>query len=89
MRRAFDPATSILAGMDEGVLRTRLAQLQDIYLKLLSGGQGKSFTYTQGDGTKSVTYTEANIGDLMMAIRQIQAQLGIIDTPRRGIGVKF
>ena len=44
----------------------------------LAGGQGVSFSYTQGDGTRSVTYTATNPGYLAALIRQLQQQLGII-----------
>jgi hypothetical protein len=49
------------------------------------GAKGESYSYTQGDGAKSVTYTKANLGDLTQAIRLLQAQLGIVRTPRRAL----
>lgn len=85
----FDPAVSILAGMDETTLRAQLATLQQAYLDLASGAKGESFSYTQGNGARSVTYTKANLGDLIRAIRLLQAQLGDIEAPRRAIGVNF
>lgn len=85
----FDPSTSILAGMDTTVLQTQLSKLQQAYLDLSSGAKGENYSYTQGDGSRSVTYTRANLADLVMAIRQLQAQLGIIPSPRRALGVRF
>lgn len=85
----YDPSRSLLAGMDDTVLRTRLAQMQQDYLDVMSGRKVRTAAYTQGDGSKSVTYNQATIGQLAMAIRQLQAQLGIIDSPRRAIGVRF
>lgn len=85
----FDPATSILAGMDTTVLQANLNKLQQIYLDLSSGNKGESFSYTQGDGAKSVTYSKANLGDLTQAIRLLQAQLGIIPHARRAIHPSF
>jgi hypothetical protein len=85
----YDPSNSILAGMDTAVLQASLARLQQAYIDLSTGAKGESYTYTQGDGSKAITYSRANIGQLTMAIRQIQAQLGIIDRPRRAIGVRF
>ncbi|MDR6850380.1 gpW family head-tail joining protein [Sphingomonas sp. BE137] len=85
----FDPTKSILAGMDTSVLQARLAQLQQAYLDISSGTKGESYSYTQGDGAKSITYSKANIGQLTMAIRQVQAQLGIICSPRHAIGIRF
>lgn len=85
----YDPSRSILAGMDDTVLRAQLAQMQQDYLDLSSGRKVVSGSYTQGDGAKSVTYTQTNIGQLIMAIRQLQAQLGIVCTPRYAIRPRF
>lgn len=85
----FDPSTSVLAGMDTATLQAELAKLQQGYLLLSGGQQGVSFTYQQNGGSQSVTYTKANLGELIQAIRLIQAQLGIIAAPRRSLGVQF
>lgn len=85
----FDPSTSILAGMDTGVLMAQLAEMQQAYIDLSTGAKGESYSYTQGDGAKAVTYTRANLAYLTQAIRLLQAQLGIIDRPRRAMGVRF
>lgn len=85
----YDPSSSVLAGMDAAMLRQRLAQMQQDYLDLSSGRKLQSASYTQGDGAKSISYTQASITQLTMAIRQLQAQLGIIGSPRRAIGVRF
>ncbi|MBN9143745.1 MULTISPECIES: gpW family head-tail joining protein [unclassified Novosphingobium] len=85
----FNPQTSVLAGMDTSVLQARLAQMQQDYLDLMSGAKVVSASYTQGEGGKSVTYDRTNIAQLTIAIRQLQAQLGIICSPRRAIGVRF
>jgi hypothetical protein len=86
---AFDPATSLLAGMDPTALQTQLARLQQAYLDLSSGARGESYSYTQGDGAKAVTYTRANLPALVQAIRLVQAQLGVITRPRRALRVRF
>lgn len=85
----YDPSRSLLAGMDTSVLQQRLQQMQADYLDVASGRKLESASYAQGDGSKSVTYTRANLGQLAMAIRQLQAQLGIVPTPRQGIGFRF
>ncbi|NIJ07229.1 hypothetical protein FHS31_000825 [Sphingomonas vulcanisoli] len=85
----YNRSNSLLAGMDTSSLQTRLTQMQQDYLDLMSGRKVESASYTQGDGGKNVSYTRANSGELAMAIRQLQAQLGIICTPRRGIGFRF
>lgn len=85
----FDPSTSILAGMDTSTLQSRLAQAQQAYMDLSTGAKGESFSYTQGDGAKAVTYTKADLGALTQLIRLLQAQLGIIERPRRAIHPSF
>lgn len=85
----FDPSTSILAGMTSDQLAAALSAAQAAYLALVSGGKPVSVSYTQGDGSKSVTYSKAEIGSLSILIRQLQAQLGTICRPRRAIGVRF
>lgn len=85
----FDPSQSILAGRSTDQLQADLAALQQAYIDLSSGRKGENFSYTQGDGAKSVTYTRANISDLVQAIRLIQAQLGVVPRGRSAIGVRF
>jgi hypothetical protein len=85
----FDPSKSILAGMDTTLLQARLTAMQQLYLDVSAGGKIESGTYTQGDGSKSVSYSKANLSELGMAIRLLQAQLGIIRTPRRAISFRF
>lgn len=87
--RRFDPTRSLLAGMDTTVLQARLTAMQLDYLDLSSGRKPMSASYAQGDGSKSVSYTMATIGQMVMAIRQLQAQLGIIERPRGAIGIRF
>ena len=81
----WNTATSILAGRPTAQLQADLAALQQAYIDLSSGAKGETYSYTQGDGAKSVTYTKANISQLVAAIREIQAQLGIITRARRPI----
>ncbi|MGW8134151.1 gpW family head-tail joining protein [Sphingomonas zeae] len=85
----FNRSTSLLAGMDDTVLRARLAQMQQDYLDLSAGRKLQSAAYAQGDGSKTVSYTQATLGNLTAAIRQLQAQLGIISTPRSALRPRF
>lgn len=82
--RCFNPAKSILAGRSTDKLQTDLDAAQTAFLALSSGTKGESFSYTQGDGAKSVTYTRGNLGDLVKLIELLQAQLGIVE-PRRAV----
>jgi len=81
--------TSLFAGMDTAVLQARLNQMQLDYLDLSAGRKVVSASYTQGDGAKSVSYTRANLGELAMAIRMLQQQLGIVTRARRPIRPVF
>ncbi|WP_240201814.1 gpW family protein [Burkholderia sp. LMG 13014] len=85
----FDPNSSLLAGMDQTALQASLAEAQRIYIQLSTGAQEESLSYTQGDGTRSVTYTRANLAQLAAAIQLMQAQLGIVKSPRRAMRISF
>jgi hypothetical protein len=74
--------TSILDGVDVGILQSRLASLQQAYLDLSSGARGETYSYTQGEGAKSVTYTRANLGDLTQAILLVQTQIDRVNGVR-------
>lgn len=85
----FDPNNSILAGMDDTVLRARLGALQSVYLDLSSGAKISTASYAMGDGAKTVTYEKADMGALVQAIRLLQTQLGDVIHGRRALGVRF
>lgn len=67
--------TSILDGVSLQALQIRLSAMQQAYLDLTTGGKLESAAYTQGDGSRTVTYTKANIGDLTQAILAVQTQI--------------
>jgi hypothetical protein len=75
---SYEPATSIFSGMTPEQLRAQLADAQAAYLRRCTGDQGVSYSYTQGDGTKFVTYTAANMAGLVALIRQPRRSLGIV-----------
>lgn len=85
----YNTQTSILAGMSTAALQTALANAQQAYLDLSTGAKGVSFSYTQGDGTKTVTYSPAEIHNLTALIKQLQVQLGMISRPRRPVRFNF
>ena len=85
----YDPRSSLLAGLDTSELRTRLQAMQRDYMDLASGRKLQSASYAQGDGSKSVTYTAAELPALGQLIRTLQAQLGDINTPRRALRPRF
>jgi len=67
--------TSILDGIDISTLQLRLKNMQEAYLDLTTGGKLEVASYGQGDGSKSVTYTRANIAALTQAIISVQTQI--------------
>jgi hypothetical protein len=83
------PAPSIFAGMTTVQLQAALTAAQQAYLALASGSKGETFSYTQGDGAKSVTFSRANLGALTMLIKQLQVELGVICQARRPIRFVF
>lgn len=86
----FNANTSLLAGaMSRAQLEEALNQAQQAYIELSSGAKGVSFSYAQGDGTRSVTYQQTDIGTLMGLIQLLQAQLGIVKRPRRAIRFRY
>ncbi|EHD21312.1 MULTISPECIES: gpW family head-tail joining protein [Brenneria] len=86
----FDPNSSLLAGaMTRGQLLAALTAAQQAYIELSSGAKGVSFSYAQGDGTRSVSYQQTDIGQLMSLIQLLQAQLGIVKRPRRTLRFRY
>ncbi|MGO2154431.1 MAG: gpW family head-tail joining protein [Serratia proteamaculans] len=79
----FNPNSSLLAGaLNRDQLQEALTAAQQAYLELSTGSKGVSFSYTQGDGTRSVSYQQTDIGQLVALIQLLQAQLGIVKRPR-------
>jgi hypothetical protein len=80
---------SLFAGMSTEQLQKALADAQQAYADLSTGAKGENYSYTQGAGAKSVTYTRANIGQLVALIRQLQQALGMMRQARRPIRLGF
>jgi len=68
-------------------LRARLTALLAAYDALVAGAQAAQASYSQGDGSKSVTFRPADINQLRMDITLLQQKLGIIGRGRRGIRI--
>lgn len=83
------PNSSLLAGISRESLQVSLQNAQQAYLQLSMGGKVETATYTQGDGSKSVTYTRANIAQLANVILMLQKQLGIVGQARRPLTFRF
>jgi hypothetical protein len=69
---AFDPNSTILAGIEAATLRQWLSDAQAALQGLMTGRREVTVAY---DG-KSVTYSNASRSDLQMWIMQLQRQLG-------------
>ncbi|RAW90619.1 MULTISPECIES: gpW family head-tail joining protein, partial [unclassified Photorhabdus] len=66
----FNRNTSLLAGaMTREQLQDALAKAQQAYIDLATGSRGVSFSYTQGDGTRSVSYQQSSLADLLALIQ--------------------
>lgn len=85
----FDPSKSLLAGRSSAQLQIDLNNAQQAYIDLSSGAKGESYSYTQGEGSKSVTYTRANLAALTAMIRTLQMQLGIVQHGRRPVRFQY
>jgi hypothetical protein len=66
-----------------------LQKAQQAYIDLTTGSRGVSFSYTQGDGTRSVSYQQSSLADLLALIQLLQAQLGIVVRPRKPVRFRF
>jgi hypothetical protein len=71
--------TSILDGVSLAALQAQLASMQRAYLALVSGGKVQSASYSQADGSRSVSYTQANLADLVQAIIGVQTQIDALN----------
>lgn len=78
---------NVFIGMDRKQLLEMLQQAQQARFELATGKKGVSFSYTQGDGTRSVTYSQANMKELLALIQELQRALGM--GRRRAMGVKY
>lgn len=68
-----DTSTTVLSGIDPTTLQQWLADAQSALQALMTGRREITIAY---DG-KSVTYSNASKGDLIMWIQSLQRQLGI------------
>lgn len=77
----------VFAGMSKEQLKAALNEAQAAYIELLSGRRGVSFSYAQGDGTRTVTCSQASSADLLALITTLQRALGI--RTRRALRVRY
>lgn len=78
MASNYNPLTSDLAGIPLPQLQGWLLEAQTAMHQLSTGSKGESYSYTQGDGAKSVTYTRADINTLRQWIMKLNAQINAL-----------
>lgn len=79
----------LFAGMSKAQLNQALTEAQQAYIEISTGNKGVSFSYTQGDGSKSVTYRSGNISELAALIRMLQQELGLVCRARRPLQFRY
>lgn len=77
------PEPSIFAGLDRTYLQAQLTALQKALISLQAGAQVVTAQYAQGDGNKSVTFRQADMGSVTATIRMLQKELGVVRHARR------
>ncbi|AAW62070.1 Putative phage protein [Gluconobacter oxydans 621H] len=71
------PPQTSMSGLTTAQLQANLAAAQQAYNDLMIGGKPVAVSYSQVNGSRSVTYTAANKTDLLQYIQLLQKQLGI------------
>jgi hypothetical protein len=69
------PISAQFYGVPTQTLQTWLTNAQQALQDLTTGGKLEVAAYTQGDGSKSVTYTRANLGELQERINALAQAL--------------
>ncbi|MGF6978960.1 hypothetical protein QFZ94_007475 [Paraburkholderia sp. JPY465] len=70
--------TSILDGVPLAALQAQLASMLAAYLALITGTKPEGASYTQADGSRSITFTRASIPDLVQGILAVQKQIAAL-----------
>jgi hypothetical protein len=64
-----------LQGVATATLQIWLGQAQQAMQDLMTGRRATTVSYSQGEGSRSVTYTRTNIADLRAWIQELQIAL--------------
>jgi hypothetical protein len=81
------PRTIPPPGLPSATIAANLANAQAALDALLSGARIATVSYAEGAGSRSVTYTRAQIGVLKAYIEDLQTRQGY--RARRAIGIRF
>lgn len=71
-----------LIGVSDEMLRAWLIGCQQAIQDLTVGGKVQTAAYTQGDGSKSVTYTAADLAALRARAMMLAQALGLVGRRR-------
>ncbi|BAP37747.1 hypothetical protein AS4_28070 [Acinetobacter guillouiae] len=85
----FDPNTSPLAGMTVPQLQAALQTAQAAYVQLMTGSRGVEFSYSQGDGNRSVKYEKLDLQQLLQFINMLKLQLGMPVQRRKPVQFRY
>ncbi|WP_186191044.1 gpW family head-tail joining protein [Burkholderia gladioli] len=80
---------AITDGMRASDMQSRLAALQAAYFDLSAGAKIVTASYAQGDGTKSVTYQQTDLAQILRSIEMLQMALGLIPHFHRARRILF
>lgn len=69
---------AITDGMSADAMQAQLSALQTAYFELVSGAKVVSASYGQGDGTRTVTFRQADKTEIQRTILMLQKALGLI-----------
>ena len=81
----FDQSRSTLAGVPRATLLLWLATAQGALSQLMTGAKVVSAAYVQGDGSRSVTYSQATLPALNNWIMLLNEALGNTRGVRRAM----
>ncbi len=71
------PTINNFTGVPKATLQKWLADAQQALHELSTGAKGEAYSYTQGDGARSVTYTRTDLGALQAHINSLMYALGM------------
>lgn len=69
--------------MSQDQLKAALELAQKAYIELMTGNKGVEFSYSQGDGSRSVKYEKTDLQMLLQFIKLLKAALGLPIQRRR------
>jgi hypothetical protein len=79
----FDQSQTWLVGIPQATLQAWLTQCQTAMFNQSIGANPITLSYTQGDGSKSVTRNITNVSQLQTTIMLLASALGLVRRARR------